>query len=81
MGLGSLLQGYLCVSDVHFWLWRPHFSAGAFWNRKVALAIGSQGNSGCRGLWTHHLVSSTISLYIVKTLKLIYYLFFAEFIS
>lgn len=56
----------------------PPFSAGAFWNRKVALAIGSPGNSGCRGLWTHHLVSSTISLYIVKALKLIYYLFFSR---
>lgn len=66
---------------------RPPFTAGAFWNRKAALAIwqldqplGSQGNSGCKGLWTHHLVSLTISLYTVKALKLVS-CFLAEFIS
>lgn len=38
--------------------------------------LGSQGNSGCMGLWTHHLVPSTISLYTVKALRLVSYLFF-----
>lgn len=87
MGLGSLLQDYLCVSDMHFWLWQPSFFSRCILEQEGGIsymAVGSalriKGNSGCKGLWTHHLVSSTISLYTVKALKLVS-CFLVEFIS